>query len=71
MQRGWWLVLAGVVVFALGAAPLTYYGLFVDPAGNPVGLGMLFALGVLVSLPLAGLGFWRLARDRGARVHPL
>ena len=64
-------MLAGVVVLALAAAPLTYYGLFVDPAGNPVGLGELFALGVLVSFPLAGLGFWKLARDRGGWVPPL
>jgi hypothetical protein len=70
MRSGWWLVLAGGVVLALSAAPLAYYGLFVDPSGNPVGLGELFALGVVVSYPLVGLGFWKLARDRGGWVPP-
>lgn len=64
-REGWFtgsrMVVAGVAVAVLGAAPILLYGLFGPADGNPVGLGLLMMAAVPVGAMLAGLGLIRMA----------
>lgn len=58
-RLGWLLVWAGLAALVLSGLPLAHYLLFVDPAGNPVGYGMLLWVGSGVGMLMvaAGLAF--------------
>ncbi len=59
----------GLVLAAVGYIPLQLYIIFGPPDGNPIGLGLLFVVGVFAGLSVIGVGaiamLWQFLRDRG------
>jgi hypothetical protein len=67
-RRARWMLLAAALSFALTVSPLLVY-IAVGPAdGNPIGLGLLAALGVPLSIVLLLIGLvWRAVEVAQAR----
>jgi hypothetical protein len=66
---GLMLVGIGLLLVALCAAPLLYFLLFVNPAGNSVLQGVFCVLGGWLGLVLVGAGVW-MALPGVAEVSP-
>ena len=50
----------GLIVAVIGYTPLQLYILFGPSDGNPIGLGMLFVIGMLAGLFVIAIGFIRM-----------
>jgi hypothetical protein len=50
----------GIIVAVMGYTPLQLYILFGPSDGNPIGLGLLFVIGMLAGLFVIAIGFIRM-----------
>lgn len=66
LRRWTWTTFAraGLLLMAIGIAPIALYSLLGPADGNPIGLGMLMAVLVPVGFLLLGIGLLKLAIAR-------